>query len=65
MYNMINSNIEKNSGEKSEETKRVVPVLSLEEFLQNEVSPKDKKIMGAIKIRKEDADRALKYFENR
>lgn len=49
--------------EKKPEHKIKVPVLSFEEFL--EIEKGNKKIKGPIKIKAEDAERAMKYFEQR
>ena len=62
---MTDNYIKKNNEDNNENLKRVVPVLSFEEFLKNEVAPRDKKIMGAIKIKAEDAKKAIDYFEKR
>lgn len=59
---MTDNNIDEDNNEKP---KTVVPVLSFEEFLINETAPRDKKIMGAIKIKEEDSKKALDYFKKR
>lgn len=45
--------------------KRDIPVLSLQEYLEQENGNGEKKIRGPYKIKSEDTKRALEYFKNR
>jgi hypothetical protein len=49
--------------EKPDEKKRKVPVLTFEEFLKKEKG--EIVIKGPFKIRQEDAEKFMKYLENR
>lgn len=51
------------SEEEASKEKREVPVLSLQEYLEMK-NGNGKKIEGPIKIKAEDAEKALEYFEN-
>lgn len=52
-------------GEKEDnKVKREVPVLSLQEYLEMKNGNGNKKVYGPIKIKAEDAKKALEFFEN-
>jgi hypothetical protein len=54
---------EKEDNKKDNKEKREVSVLSLQEYIEMK-NGNGKKIEGPIKIKAEDAKKALEYFEN-